>query len=112
MGIFACPVCFQERDSVALWYRSNPFMTPRLTDDQRQSLDAEGGRAFVFDDQRHMTWMIMSLQEFQRVWPLLDDDTFSIREAQCMQDAVARAEGWDDRRMSEYDRLAVPPQSP
>ena len=79
-------------------------MTPKLSDDQRQALDAEGGApVFVFDDQRHMTYVLLPAQDFQRIRSLLQGEDFPVRESYPLQDAVAAAEGWADPAMDAYD---------
>ena len=88
-------------------------MPPKLTNDQRDALDAErGAPVFVIDDKRHMTYVLVSLHEYERVRPLFDEAEFPIRESYPLQNAVANSSGWNDPRMDDYNRLAVPPQNP
>lgn len=87
-------------------------MTPILTDDQRQALDAEGGApVFVFDEKRHSMWVLVSMQEFERVRPLFHETEFPVGESYPMQDVVARAGGWDSPRMEAYNTYAEQPPS-
>ena len=88
-------------------------MTPKLTDDQRHALDAEhGAPVFVEDDKRHVTYVLVSLREFERVRPLFEEADSGVRESYPLQNAVARSAGWDDPRMDDYDQMAVPSQNP
>jgi hypothetical protein len=88
-------------------------MAPKLTDDQRHALDAKrGAPVFVEDDQRHVTYVLVSLRAYERVRPLFEDADFPIRESYPLQNAIANSAGWNDPRMDAYDRLAIPPENP
>lgn len=88
-------------------------MQPKLTDDQRHALDSErGAPVLVVDDQRHMTYVLVSLPEYERVRPLFEETEFPIRESYLLQNAVAKSAGWEAPRMDTYDRVAIPPQNP
>ena len=87
-------------------------MPPKLTDDQRHALDAErGAPVIVEDDKRHVTYVLMSLREFERVRPLFDAAEFSIHETYPLQNAVAGSAGWNDPIMDAYNRLTNPPHN-
>ena len=76
---------------------------PKLTDDQRHAIDAENGApVFVFDEERHVTYVLLPLQEYQRIRPMFDETGFQIRETYVLQDFVARAGGWEEGSMDGY----------
>lgn len=88
-------------------------MPPKLTDDQRHALDAErGAPLLVEDEQRHVTYVLVSLREYERIRPLFGEAEFPIRESYPLQNAVATSAGWDDPHMDSYDSLAAPPHNP
>jgi hypothetical protein len=88
-------------------------MSPKLSDDQRHALEAEhDAPVFVFDDQRHMTYVLVSLREYERVRPLFDETEFPVRESYPLQNAVASAGGWDQPNMDAYARLVMPKPTP
>lgn len=47
-------------------------MTPQLTPEQRDALDAHGGQpVYVVDAERHQTFVLLSSSDFDKVKPLL-----------------------------------------
>ena len=84
-------------------------MTPRLSDDQRLAIDAEGGApVYVVDDKRHTIYVLLPADTYQRIRPLFEPDTFKLPDSYRLQEAVALAEGWNAPPMSDYDALGAP----
>lgn len=85
-------------------------MTPKLSDDQRQAIDAEGGvPIYVVDDKRHTVYVLLPADTYQQIRPLFEPDTFAIRDSYPLQDTVAKRDGWNDPIMSAYDAFGSPP---
>lgn len=42
-------------------------MTPRITDDLRDAVQRNGGKAVVAEDDQHRLYVVMTRQEFERV---------------------------------------------
>lgn len=79
-------------------------MTPKLTEDQRQAIEAEGGApVYVVDDKKHAVYVLLPAENFQQVRALIGPDVFAISESYPLQESVAASEGWNDPRMSDYD---------
>lgn len=84
-------------------------MTPKLSDDLRQAIDAQGGaHVHVVDEKRQTVWVLIPAATFQQIKPLIEHDTFQVRSSYPLQEAVAAAEGWNDPAMAEYDTPALP----
>lgn len=53
-----------------LWY--TPSMTPELTREQRQAIDAHNGHpVYIFDADRRETFVLLTSSDFDKVRPLL-----------------------------------------
>ena len=74
-------------------------MTVRMNDELRQALAQSGGEPLrVVDPQSNATYVVVPSDEYDRLRADLD----SVRSAYPLQEAVARAEGWDDPMLDEY----------
>lgn len=77
-------------------------MTPKLTDEMREALRDESRRPVqVEDEQSHRLYVLLPLEVYLRVRPILRDD-FDISDTYAAQDeALARV--WDDPELNVYD---------
>lgn len=79
-------------------------MTPKLTDEMRQALQATSGRPVtVKDEQTRMEYVLMPLAIYRRLAALFGDDRFDVTDTYAAQSAAAGASGWDDPEMDVYD---------
>jgi hypothetical protein len=84
-------------------------MTPKLSDDLRQAIDAEGGaHVHVVDEKRQTVWVLIPAATFQQIQPLIEPGTFHLPSSYPLQEAVAAGEGWNSATMAEYDTPALP----
>lgn len=77
-------------------------MTPKLTDEMRQALEA-GGPITVEDGQTHLKYVLIPFPIYQRLSALFADDRFDVTDTYAAQSAAAGASGWDDPEMDVYD---------
>jgi hypothetical protein len=86
------------------------LMPVRLTDEQRQALAAQPLVPLrVIDPQTNETYVLLKLDQYERVKAVLEGEDFDVREAYPLMDEVARKEGWDDPDLDLYNDL-VPRQ--
>ncbi|HEV3260080.1 MAG TPA: hypothetical protein VG013_24700 [Gemmataceae bacterium] len=79
-------------------------MAPRLTEEQRQALDAHRGAPIrVFDVERNQTYVLMPADTYERVKALFEEDHGDLRDTYHAQLESAMRAGWDDPAMDEYN---------
>jgi hypothetical protein len=80
-------------------------MTPKLTSEQRQAIDAQqpGQPVYVVDADTQEKWVLVPDGTYQKIRALIGDDTFDIRETYPLQEKAAGAAGWDDPAMDDYN---------
>jgi hypothetical protein len=49
-----------------------------------------------------------TVEQYEKIRALLDDDRFDIAEAYPLMDEVARSEGWDDPELDIYNQMREP----
>jgi hypothetical protein len=79
-------------------------MTPKLTAEMREALLQKPGQPVtVEDDQTHLQYVLLPLEDYYRVRSIFGDESFDVADAYAEQSAVAGAAGWDDPEMDVYD---------
>lgn len=79
-------------------------MTPTVTAQMRQALQAEHGRPVkLVDEQTNQVYYVISAEMFESVRALITDEEFNPREMYPLMAKVAGAAGWDDPIMDAYD---------
>lgn len=85
-----------------LWYAGG--MTPRLTERERQAQQAARGEpVYLVDAATKAVYVLLPAAAFERLRPLLEPDDFALEESYPLQEAVARAAGWEGPAMDDYD---------
>ena len=75
-------------------------MTVKMTDELRQAVAASGSEPLrVIDPDSNAAYVLVPADEYNR---MVRYDEVSIRASYPLQEAVARAEGWDDSTLDEY----------
>jgi len=75
---------------------------------RRALSEGTGGPVELFDPQTQTRYVLVPADEYARV---RDNGAAAIRETYAAQDAVARAAGWDDPIMDEYNNYDAPRRS-
>ncbi len=79
-------------------------MTPAITDQMRQALDAEQGQPVrIVDEKTNQVYYVISAAQFETIRSLLSDGEFHASEAYPLIAKTAAAAGWDDPAMDAYD---------
>jgi hypothetical protein len=79
-------------------------MTPTITDQMRQALDAEGGQPVkIVDEKTSKVYYVISAAQFETMRALFVDGEFQPREAYPLIAKTATEAGWDDPVMDAYD---------
>ena len=79
-------------------------MTVKLSPEQEEALKRHGHRpVHVVDHSGQVAYVLVPADDYERIRPLLESDEFDIRETYLLQEEVARAEGWEDPVMDDYD---------
>ena len=79
-------------------------MTPVLTDQMRQALEAEHGQPVkLVDEQTSRIYYVISAEQFEAVRALFTDTEFDPREAYPLISKTAGEAGWNDPLMDDYD---------
>ena len=79
-------------------------MTPVITDQMRQALEAEHGQPVkLVDEQTSRVYYVISAELFAVVRALFVEEEFDPREMYPLMSKVAGAAGWDDPIMDAYD---------
>jgi hypothetical protein len=80
-------------------------MSIQLSEEQGKALDSETELpARVIDPRTHRTYFLISVEQYERMRALLEEE-LDIREAYPIMDAVAAKEGWDDPCLDIYNDL-------
>ena len=79
-------------------------MYSKLRSGHRQRAPAcqSGGSLYVVDAATNASYVLIPAADYQRIRALFEADDVSIRETYLLQEAVARAAGWDDPAMDTY----------
>jgi hypothetical protein len=79
-------------------------MTPRLTDEMRQAIADHPGRpVLVFDEATQQTYVLLPVESFQKIEPLLYDDSPPDVDEFLPLAHEALAPDWDAPGMDAYD---------
>ena len=79
-------------------------MTPAITDQMRQALEAEHGQPVkLVDEQTSRVYYVISAELFEAVRALFVDAEFDPREMYPLMSKAAGAAGWNDPIMDAYD---------
>jgi len=79
-------------------------MTPVLTEQIRQALDAERGQPVkIVDEQTSRIYYVISAEQYEAVQALLADGDFDPRDAYALISKSAGEAGWNDPSMDVYD---------
>ncbi len=79
-------------------------MTPTVTEQMRQALQAEHGRPVkLVDEQTSLIYYVISAEMFETVRALMTDAEFNPREMYPLLAKAAAAAGWDDPIMDACD---------
>ena len=85
-----------------MWY--NFFMTPKLSDEQRQAIEEHQGEpVYVVDTVKQTQYVLIPAEAYQRMRALFESDTFDIRETYVAQEQALGKAGWDDPAMDAYN---------
>jgi hypothetical protein len=79
-------------------------MTPKLSDEQRSALEQHAGQpVFVVDPVKHLEYVLIPAEIFERVRALLGTEEFDIRETYAAQEQALGTAGWNDPAMDAYN---------
>jgi hypothetical protein len=79
-------------------------MTPAITDQMRQALDAEHGHPVkIVDEKTSEVYYVISAAQFETMRALFADGDFQSREIYPLIARTAAEAGWNDRIMDAYD---------
>ena len=79
-------------------------MTPVLTEQIRQALDAERGQPVkIVDEQTSRIYYVISAEQFETVRALFAEGDFDPREIYPLISKTAGEAGWNDPAMDVYD---------
>lgn len=76
----------------------------KLTTEQVFDIQQHGeGPMPVVDPATNATYFLISQELFERLQPLLTDESFDVTDTYAAQSKVAGSAGWDDPEMDVYD---------
>jgi hypothetical protein len=80
-------------------------MTPKLTDDQRQAIEAHGGSpVYLVDADTNTTYVLIRADQYEKVKALFgEDEDFDPRELYPLVEQTFLRAGWDDPEMDVYN---------
>ena len=79
-------------------------MPPRLTEEQQHALDAQPEiPPRVIDERTNTTYVLISLEDYERIKPLFEEDPITEAEMRYLLAEGGKAAGWDDPEMDVYD---------
>jgi hypothetical protein len=79
-------------------------MTPAITDQMRQALDAMQGQPVrVVDEKTSLVYYVVSAAQFETIRALLAEGEFQPQEAYPLIAKTAAEAGWSDPSMDAYD---------
>src|SRR5258708_1213401 len=100
---------FAEGHRLALtlgWGGKEHAMQIELTEQQRAVLAQVGEEALsVTDPATRRTYVLLSGDLYERLKAAMAEETWDVREAYPLMDAVAAQEGWNDPEMDSYNDL-------
>jgi hypothetical protein len=80
-------------------------MTPKLTNELRDAVQHNAGKAVEVEDDQHRIYILMTRQEFERV--VYDDSDLSEDEMRAAAaQGLADDEGWRAPGMESYDQAS------
>ncbi|MBI3837129.1 MAG: hypothetical protein HY288_04245 [Planctomycetia bacterium] len=83
-------------------------MAPKLSDEQRDAVETQGGRPVqIVDPATLATFYLISEEQFNQVRSLLEAEAFDIRETYAAQDQALRPI-WDDPALDIYNEPDTP----
>ncbi|HEX5447526.1 MAG TPA: hypothetical protein VFW87_27170 [Pirellulales bacterium] len=83
-------------------------MTPILSDEQRVALERlSGGPLFVDDPVKHVQYVLIPAEAYQKARGILEADTLDLRETYAAQERALGAAGWDDPALDAYNDYDV-----
>lgn len=75
-------------------------MTVKITEELRRALAASGEEPLrVIDPENNAVYVVLAAGEYDRITRAEEE---TLRASYPLQEAVARAEGWDDPTLDEY----------
>jgi len=81
-------------------------MTLQLTEEQRQALTGQsGGPVRLCDPQTNQTYVLLKLQDYERIKAFFEDDPLSEEERRVILQGVWKRANWDDPAMDDYAAL-------
>ncbi|HEX7446356.1 MAG TPA: hypothetical protein VF306_02360 [Pirellulales bacterium] len=79
-------------------------MMPTLSNEQRVALEQlSGGPLFVDDPVKHIQYVLIPVETYQKVRGLLEAGDLDIRETYTAQERALGAAGWDDPALDAYN---------
>ena len=78
------------------------------TIEQLSEFAAAGTPVQVVDPKTQAAFVLLSVEQYEKVRALLDDADFDVSVAYPLMDEVARSEGWYDPEMDIYDQFREP----
>lgn len=79
-------------------------MTPQVTEQIRQALEAQRGEPVrIVDEQTRRVYYVISAEQFEAVRAVLTDEEFQPRELYPLIAKTAEEAGWDSPAMDAYD---------
>jgi hypothetical protein len=79
-------------------------MTTKLPDEVRRAVaEKAGGPVYVDDSEAHTTYVVLSAVQFEHLRVAGEAEESSLVDSYPLQETVARAAGWDDPLMDDYD---------
>ena len=79
-------------------------MMTTLSDEQRIALEQlSGGPLFVDDPIKHIQYVLIPAETYQKVLSLLEGDELDIRDTYAAQERALGNAGWDDPALDAYN---------
>lgn len=79
----------------------------KLSEEQRQALDAQQGVPLrLLDERTGAAYVLIRAELYEQLQTALTADEFDVQQAYPLMDEVASKEGWDDPEMDSYDTYA------
>jgi hypothetical protein len=75
----------------------------QLSDELRNALPKQGSSVRVTDPATNQCYVLLTAEDYDRLQLLVRSAVVDPREAYAAQDAVARADGWDDPALDDYN---------
>lgn len=82
-------------------------MNLKLTDDQRQAIEDHGGTPiYLVDDTTNASYVLMRVDQFEKVKSILEDNDFDPREAYPFVEKVMQSDDENDPTLDNYQNLS------